>query len=317
MLRFSAFEPSVVSCYPRVIKRQKRKGERSVGTMVSSVVEKRALGFLDFPGEVRNMIYPHLLILPNEDRRGLAAPTSTPSSFTASSLSAPHSKRSDTVTDTDETVITSNQEPGEEDAKTLAEPRTDQSKPHHLYPAILATNRHINAEATPLLYALNTFTAIITTTSLLTPHAPDLFLSKHRYIHGTRSWTIVIDLVASTPDSWGSSEWDWRGTIDEGRNIVDVLKTRVTKVCRALEHLKGLETVRIEVVSDYGWQLRSRLAGLGMVRLLEKFKKVKAREVEFEGASALVRQKSILNVWKAMLGSVDPSRVEVFDDFWA
>jgi len=285
--------------------------------MASSVVDKRALGFLDFPGEVRNMIYPHLLILPNEDHRGLAAPTSTPSSSTASSLSAPHSERSDTETNTDEIVTTSNQEPGEEDATTLAKPEWDESKPHQLYPAILATNRYINAEATRLLYALNNFTAIITTTSILTPHGPDLLLSKHRYINDTRSWTIVIDLVASTPDSWGPSEWDWRGTIDEGRNTVDVIKTRVTKVCRALEHLKGLETVRIEVVSDYGWQLRSRLAGLGMVRLLEEFKKVKAQEVKIEGASALIRQKSILNVWKAMLGMVDPSRVEVFDDFWA
>jgi len=38
-------------------------------------------------------------------------------------------------------------------------------------------------------------------------------------------------------------------------------------------------------------QLRSRLAGLGMVRLLGEFKNVRAGEVEIEGAGVLVRQK--------------------------
>lgn len=278
--------------------------------MASSVVEKRALGFLDLPGEVRNMIYPHLLILPLEDRSDLAAPSSTSSSSATSSASVPSSEQSGI--ETNENTVTA---PSGE-AKDGA-PKTTETKPRQLYPAILATSRAINAEATALLYALNTFTATITASSILTPHAPALLLSKHRHINHTRSWTIVIDLVTSTPDSWELPESDWRGTIDEGRDVVDVIKSRVKEVGSALEHLEGLAKVDIQVVSDYGWQLRSRLAGLGMVRLLEEFKKVRAGEVEIEGAAALVRMKSVLNVRKAMLGTVDFSAVEVFDDFWA
>jgi len=280
--------------------------------MASSVVEKRALGFSDLPGEVRNMIYWPLLTSPLEDLSDLAAPSATSSSSNPSSTSAPTSDQSSAETNTNNDTITASSDKAKD--RTL---KTKESKPPHLCPAILATSSAINAEATLLLYTHNTFTATITAASVLTPHAPALFPSEHRLIRHTRSWTIVIDLVASTPDSWGLTEWDWQETVDDGRDVLDGIKTRVRHVCRALEHLACLEKVTIRVVSDYPWQLRSRYAGLGMVRLLGEFKTVRAGKVKIEGAGALVRQRSVVNVRKAMLGAVDVSAVEVFADSWA
>lgn len=280
--------------------------------MASSIVEKRALGFSDLPGEVRNMIYWPLPISSLEDRPDHAAPSTKPSSSKTSSTSAPTSDQSNAETNTNDNTTTALSDEAKDQT-----PKTKATKPHHLCPEILATSHAINAEATLLLYALNTFTATITAASVLTPHAPALVPSEHRLIRHTRSWTIVIDLVASTPDSWGLTQWDWQETVDDGRDVLDGIKTRVRHVCRALEHLACLEKVTIRVVSDYPWQLRSRYAGLGMVRLLGEFKTVRAGKVEIEGAGALVRRRSVVNVRKAMLGKVDVSAVEVLADSWA
>ena len=275
-----------------------RTGETTASSVITrqSPVEKQPFGFMDFPGEVRNMIYPHLLISPLQDPRG--APASGSTTFTCG-LSRDSANYNGGTRSGDEAP--------EDAAKTAEDPQRKETEGRHLYPNILATNRRINIEATPLLYALNTFTATITSSAFKTTHSPPLYNRSHRYIPSTCSWTIIIDLVASTPAGWADPEWDWQQTIDEGIKVVNAIKKRVRKACRALQRLEALHTVRIEVVDDYGWQLRSRLVGVGIVKLLEEFKSVRAEDVEIEGADAVVPRKRIEDVRMAMLGVVDPA----------
>lgn len=275
-------------------------------TRACSVVEKQPFvvqqpfGFMDLPGEIRNMIYANLLISPDEDRCGLASSSATTSSFGPPLDSAKEQRAAESA---NEYAPTSSIDENEDGATTTpGKPKAEEREPRHLYPAILATSRRINAEATPLFYALNTFTATITNSAVKTTHAPPLLDVSHPHLHHTRSWTIVIDLAASTPDGWRVPEWDWQDTIDQGREIVDGIKKRVRRACLVLNHLEGLHKVRIEVVSDHGWELRSRLGGVGMVQLLEEFKKVTVKDVEIEGAGLVVPKKKISNVRKAMRG---------------
>lgn len=270
-------------------------------------VVQQSLGFMDMPGEIRNMIYPHLLILPDKDRSGLASSSATTSSFGPPCISAEEQRAATSSIDENEDGATT----------TVGKPKTDEIERRHLYPAILAASRHINAEATALLYALNTFTATITGSSLKTTHAPPLLDVSHPHCCHTRSWTIVIDLAASTPDSWRAPEWDLQDTVDQGREIVHCIKKRVRRACQVLKRLEGLDKVRIEVVSDHGWKLRSRLEGVGMVRLLEEFKTVRVKDVEILGAEAVAPRKRISNVLEAMMGNVDHTPVEVVGNVYA
>lgn len=279
--------------------------------MASSVVKKQALGFMDLPGEMRNMIYSHLLISPVENLSEIAATSSTSDSSGKSLPSIPHVEQSNTESNGNNATMAASDEADKGGTTTPGKFEAKKTESHSFHPAILATNRSIYTEATLLLYSLNTFTITINTARIFPSHAPSLLLSPNRHLPHTRSWTVVIDLVASTPESWHHQEKDYRETVNEACKLVDIMTGLVREVCETLEHLKRLETVRIEIVGAYFWEVRSRYAGIGMEGLLEAFGKVRAKEVQIEGARALVRERSISEVRNAMLEIVEPAPVEV------
>ena len=285
--------------------------------MASSLVDQRRVGFMDLPGELRNMIYVyHLVSDVDRSCSSLAASSSTSDSCSSTVHNDEHSVTEGTGGIEETAVMTSGNEAKEGDAATSKLLLTKEPKPQQLYPAILATSRCINAEATPIFYGRNTFTATITASAVLTEHAPALVPSRHSQLHCTRSWIIVVDLPASTPATWEGPHEGFEETVDEGRAIVAAIKKRVQEVCTVLEQVAVLEKVIIRVKSNHSWQVRSRLAGVGMVRLLEGFKGLKAGSVNIEEAEAVMRRTSIEDVRKAMLGIAGTSSVGVMS-FWA
>ncbi|MCJ1366721.1 hypothetical protein MMC16_005851 [Acarospora aff. strigata] len=245
--------------------------------------QPRPFKFLQLPGEVRNMIYPLLLI------RGDSC---------SSSLNISGDRK-------DEEIANETTE-AKEKRNTRAAGEDDQQKclePNGLHPAILLTNRLINTEATPLLYAHNTLTATITPSNIISLTNSISLLSSSPHLLYTRSWIITINLLAdsSLPSRW-EDEPNWEITIAEAHQLVNDIMTRLREACSVLAGLPDLERMRIEVVGGYHWEVRERLAGVGLAELFDEFVGLRVKEVEIVGAKKLVRDRKIEEVSAAMVG---------------
>ncbi len=236
--------------------------------MASSAAAFRPFRFMDLPGEVRDMVYPHLLIRrldENDDENTTEV--------------AKRDVREDDFEA--ETAPDIGAAPEDSHTKHDVNPRA------LLHPNILLANHQINAEATHLLYTSNPLTTTITAAGISNPNSPALNPgAPHRNLSLTRDWTVIIDLIHSAPKGWETVE-------------VNEIKKNLQVVCDMLAALPILSRLRIKVEADFHWELLERWYGVGLDGILEPFVvagvKV-AGEVEIGGTRKLVKQKTMEEV---------------------
>ncbi len=247
--------------------------------MASSAAAFQPFRFKDLPGEVRDMVYPHLLVhrlneKDDEDTTEVAKRDVREDDFDA------------------ETARDIGAAPEDSHTKHDLKPRA------LLHPNILLANHQINAEATHLLYTSTPLTTTITAAGISNPNSPALDPgAPHRNLSLTRDWTVIIDLIHSAPKGWDTLEWN--ETDDSSREPVNEIKKNLQVVCDMLAALPTLSRLRIKVEADFHWEVLERWYGVGLDEILEPFVvagvKV-AGEVEIEGTRKLVKQKRMEEV---------------------